>query len=83
MIDNLIAKAQAVSLDLAVPDALDRMTGPPDRMEAKGVGFLQTVRDAYLREARADAARWRVLDASAAPDVVAQAAIAALPPAEA
>ena len=49
-----------------------------DRLELAGDGFFATVAAAYDALAAADPARWRVLDASAAPEDVLAQALAAL-----
>ncbi|MSR75411.1 MAG: dTMP kinase [Planctomycetes bacterium] len=64
--------------DLNPQTALGRIQRQHDRMEAKGVAFLQAVRDGYLREAARDPARFRVLDATLPPALLARAAVQAV-----
>lgn len=52
--------------------------GGADRMEAEGLAFQRRVRDAYLRLARAEPARVRVVDASGEREAVAGRALAAI-----
>ena len=49
-----------------------------DRMEAKGNAFHARVREGYLEQARADAERYLVVDATASPDEVWSALLAGL-----
>lgn len=64
--------------DLDPQVALARIQRVGDRMEAKGVAFLRVVRAGFLSEAAKDPARFRILDASAAPEALAAAAVQAL-----
>jgi dTMP kinase len=60
-----------VLLDLTVEESAKRMAGrglEADRFESEGKEFHQKVRDAYLRLAKADPARWLVLSASEKPE---------------
>lgn len=60
-----------VLLDLTVEESAKRMNGrglEADRFEREGKDFHQKVRDAYLRLAKGDAARWCVLSASETPE---------------
>ncbi len=50
----------------------------PDRLELEGDGFFRSVADAYLRLARAEPERIRVIDATAAPEQVLDAALLAI-----
>jgi dTMP kinase len=50
----------------------------PDRLEAEDEGFFLAIADAYDKLAAAEPERWRVIDATAAPDSVLEAAIAAI-----
>jgi len=53
-------------LDPAVAAARVAATGSaPDRFEREQLGFFERVREAYLARARAEASRFRVIDASA------------------
>ncbi|MBC7291289.1 MAG: dTMP kinase [Actinotalea sp.] len=57
-----------VLLDLDPAVGLGRLTGAPDRLEAAGAAFHERTRRAFL--ARATTARWLVVDAAQAPQVV-------------
>lgn len=60
-----------ILLDLSVEESLKRMSGraqEADRFEREGKDFHQKVREAYLRLAKADPARWFVLSASEKPE---------------
>ncbi len=59
-----------VLLDLDPVEAAGRLTGSPDRLERAGSAFHHRTRDAFLRRASADPARWLVVDAAASPEDV-------------
>ncbi|KJV36924.1 dTMP kinase [Luteibacter yeojuensis] len=65
-------------LDLPVAQGRARAAGrgDADRIEVEGDAFFERIRDAYRSRAAADPGRFRVLDASAAPDAVLAQAIA-------
>jgi len=65
-------------LDLPVSTGRARAAGrgEADRIEVEGDAFFERVREAYRERASADPARFRVLDASAAPSDVLDQAIA-------
>jgi len=67
-------------LDLPVHHGRARANGrgAVDRIETEDDGFFQRVRGAYLARARAEPARFRVIDASAPPAEVLRAAIEAV-----
>lgn len=68
-------------LDVGVAQGLERARsrgGEPDRIESEREDFFERVRQAYLARARAEPARFRVIDASQPADAVREAAIAAL-----
>lgn len=68
-------------LDLPVQHGRARIAGrDDDRIESEQDGFFERVRAAYLARAQAEPDRYRVLDASAAPDQVLAGAIAAVLP---
>ena len=52
-----------VVLDLPAETGLQRLQGPPDRMEAKNIDFHRTVRELFLAQAREQPGRFAVLDA--------------------
>jgi dTMP kinase len=56
--------------DIDETAASKRLSPLLDRMEAKGASFHRAVRKGYLDQARADPARYIVLDASRPPDLV-------------
>ena len=51
-------------LDLPVDQAAARRGRDPDRMEARGVAYLERVRQGFLMEAMRDTERFHVIDAS-------------------
>jgi dTMP kinase len=53
-----------VILDLPAEAGLGRLKGAPDRMEAKAPDFHRRVRELFLLQAREDARRFIVIDAS-------------------
>ena len=57
-------------LDMPVEAALARKQGPADRMEDKGVAFLEQVRHGFLTEAAKDPARFVVIPADRSPEEV-------------
>ncbi|MFK7890015.1 MAG: dTMP kinase [Granulosicoccus sp.] len=61
-----------VLLDMPVEAGLARMAarGKPDRIESETVAFFERARDAYLKRAQADPARFNVVDASRTLDEV-------------
>ncbi len=65
--------------ELGLARAAQRGAGG-DRFEDERLAFFQRVRERYLALAAAEPARFRVLDAAAAPDVVLQQALAAVEP---
>ena len=72
-------------LDLPVTAGLARAAhrngvDGPDRFESEQLGFFERVRATYLERARREPARFRVIDASVAPDDVTHAVAAALEP---
>jgi dTMP kinase len=54
-------------LVLPVEQAAARRGREPDRMEARGLAYLERVRQGFLMEAKRDTQRFHVIDAS--PDV--------------
>lgn len=67
-----------VLLDLPPELGLQRAGTPSDRFEREGLAFHQRVRDGFLAQARNDAGRWLVLDATHPPEALAEAAFEAL-----
>ncbi|MCA1665815.1 MAG: dTMP kinase [Thermomicrobia bacterium] len=69
-------------LDLPVDEGLDRKRrgGDLNRLDNAGRAFHERVRNGYHALAEAEPARWRVIDAGAAPSVVAAAVWSALSP---
>lgn len=68
-------------LDVGVAQGLERARsrgGDPDRIELEREEFFERVRAAYLARARAEPARFRVIDASQPADAVRDQAVAAL-----
>ncbi|UPG88595.1 dTMP kinase [Luteibacter aegosomaticola] len=65
-------------LDLPVSEGRARAAGrgEADRIEVEGDAFFERIRGAYRERAAADPSRFRVLDASAAPDGVLAQAVA-------
>ena len=69
-------------LDLPVAEGIARKrnAGSLNRLDNAGEAFHERVRNGYHALAEADPARWRVIDAGAAPSVVAEAIWSALSP---
>jgi dTMP kinase len=69
-------------LDLPVDEGLARKRrgGDLNRLDNAGYAFHERVRNGYHALAEAEPARWRVIDAGAAPSVVAEAVWSALSP---
>jgi len=81
--DRLIRLDPDLTLILDVPPAaaVARQTGSmkgEDRFERFGAGFQERLRDAFIAIAASDPRRCAVIDASASPEVVAEAAMAAI-----
>lgn len=57
-------------LDLPAEEALARIDRPADRMESRGLAYLQAVREAFLQQLPRSARHTAVIDASQAPDQV-------------
>ncbi|MDY6914543.1 MAG: dTMP kinase [Planctomycetota bacterium] len=53
-----------VILDVPAEAGLSRLTDAPDRMEAKGLGFHQKVRELFLKQAEAEPQAFAVVNAS-------------------
>lgn len=67
-----------VLLDLPPAAGLERAGAPSDRFEREGLTFHEAVRAGFLAQANADPARWLVLDATCAPEVLAAEAFEAI-----
>ena len=75
-----IAPGMTLLLDVPVAIGLHRARGrgATDRIEAEREDFFERVREGYLARAKADTARFRVIDATQPADVVAAQAVAHL-----
>ncbi|MFE0500638.1 dTMP kinase [Lysobacter soli] len=75
-----IAPGMTLLLDVPVSIGLQRARGrgATDRIEAEREDFFERVREGYLARAKADTARFRVIDATRPADVVAAQAVAHL-----
>lgn len=58
-------------LDLPAEVALSRLSGQPDRMESRGIDYLERVREAFLLELPHAGGRGLVISADGTPDEVA------------
>ena len=63
-------------LEMPATESMKRIKGPVDRMEARGVDYLESVRQAFLRELPQVGSRPAVIDASQSADQVTQAMLA-------
>lgn len=59
-------------LDMPAEAAVARIQGPADRMESRGVDYLESVRQAFLRELPNSGPVTRVINADQSPDAVAE-----------
>lgn len=62
-------------LDIDPTIAQSRLSGTPDRMESRGIGYMQRVRDGYLEQSQVLADRCLILDASQSVSVIHSAVI--------
>jgi dTMP kinase len=58
-------------LDMPVEVAMKRLDGPADRMEARGLGYMGAVREAFRRELPRTGGTGELIDAEGSPDEVA------------
>lgn len=58
-------------LDMSAEVSMRRLTGPADRMESRGVEYMEMVRQAFLRELPNSSPHVAVIDADQSPDQVA------------
>jgi len=65
-------------LDLPAEIAMQRLDRPADRMEARGVGYLEAVRQAFLSELPRSSHQCVTIDAQQCPDEVHQRIVAAV-----
>jgi dTMP kinase len=63
-----------ILLDMSVEEGLarTRQRGAPDRFETEKLDFYESIRQAYLRRAKEDPARMKVIDAAPAVEQVQQ-----------
>jgi len=64
-----------VLLDLDPAEAAKRTNRPKDRIEEKGADYQWKVRSTFLKMARDDRKRFRIIDASKTPDEVHEAIV--------
>lgn len=62
-------------LDIPVDVALNRINRPLDRIESKGVEYLQRVRDGFRSEAKLDSGRIAIVDATLSADQIHEAVV--------
>ncbi|MEM9826785.1 MAG: dTMP kinase [Planctomycetota bacterium] len=55
-------------LDLPADVSMRRLAGHPDRMEARGLEYMQRVRQSFLCEVSRAGGAWKVLDATLTPE---------------
>jgi dTMP kinase len=65
-------------LDMPAEESIRRMKGPADRMESRGVDYLESVRQAYLKELPMAGGDFKIVDAGACESVVTTAMIDAV-----
>lgn len=56
--------------DMPAADAAARMSGPADRMESRGIEYMESVRQAFLRELPKSSPEVAVIDAGRSPEEV-------------
>ena len=56
--------------DMPAADAAARMCGPADRMESRGIEYMESVRQAFLRELPKSSPEVAVIDAGRSPEEV-------------
>lgn len=59
-------------LDLPASDAMKRLTRPADRMESRGIEYLDAVRDAFLTHVQRAGERYAIIDAKQSVDAMHQ-----------
>ena len=65
-------------LDMPATTAMQRLDGPADRMEKRGVKYMESVREAFLAQLANSSPHTAVIDADQAPDDVARAVVQAV-----
>jgi dTMP kinase len=63
-------------LDMPATESMKRIKGPADRMEARGARYLESVRQAFLRELPHSGSQTAVIDAAQSPAQVTEAMLA-------
>jgi dTMP kinase len=64
--------------DMPAEESIRRMKGPADRMESRGVEYLESVRQAYRREVHNAGGQFKIIDAAASESAVTAAMIQAV-----
>ena len=65
-------------LDMSATAAMQRLDGPADRMERRGVDYMESVRNAFLEQLTHSSPHTAVIDADQAADDVARDVIQAI-----
>ena len=65
-------------LDMPAEQAVKRMDGPADRMESRGIDYMESVRQAFLEQLTNSSPHTAIIDADRSPDEVKKDIVAAV-----